>query len=141
MSDSKLPPYGQFCWLEVPVTDIERAKDFYTSVFNWECSPQGSPSPLTGARDVIHMFTKGGLHGAFVTVAEDCMVKAYDEKSPGKAPVLPTFCVESIEETLKVVESKGGRLHVPKTDIGGGMGFFARFIDSEGNLQGIWAQN
>lgn len=58
------------------------------------------------------MFTKGGLHGAFVTVAEDCMVKAYDEKSPGKAPVLPTFCVESIEETLKVVESKGGRLHV-----------------------------
>ena len=40
------------------------------------------------------------------------MVKAYDEKSPGKAPVLPTFCVESIEETLKVVESKGGRLHV-----------------------------
>jgi hypothetical protein len=58
------------------------------------------------------MFTKGSLRGAFVVVSEDCFVKAYDEKSPGKATVLPTFCVESIEETLKTVESRGGRLHV-----------------------------
>jgi hypothetical protein len=81
-------------------------------VFNWECSPQGSPSPLTGAQDAIHTFTKGSLHGAFVAVSKDCFVKAYDEKDPGKATVLPTFCVESIDETLKVVESKGGMLHV-----------------------------
>jgi predicted enzyme related to lactoylglutathione lyase len=27
----------------------------------------------------------------------------------------------------------------PKTEIGGNMGCFARFIDTEGNLQGIWA--
>lgn len=30
-------------------------------------------------------------------------------------------------------------LNRPKTEIGGNMGFFARFIDTEGNLQGIWA--
>lgn len=29
----------------------------------------------------------------------------------------------------------------PRTPIGGDMGYLARFIDSEGNLQGIWARN
>ena len=100
------------CWLEVPATNIARAKDFYTTVFSWECKPQGTPSPLTGALDAIHMFTKGSLHGAFAAVSEDSFVKVYDEKNPGKTTVLPTFGVESIEETLKVVESKGGCLHV-----------------------------
>jgi predicted enzyme related to lactoylglutathione lyase len=28
----------------------------------------------------------------------------------------------------------------PRTEIGGGMGYFAHFIDTEGNRQGIWAQ-
>ena len=50
------------------------------------------------------------ISGAFVAVSEDNFVKAYDDKSPGKATVLPTFCVDSIEETLEVVESKGGRI-------------------------------
>jgi predicted enzyme related to lactoylglutathione lyase len=40
---------------------------------------------------------------------------------------------------LELMTSADGFGDSPKTDIGGDMGYFARFIDTEGNLQGIWA--
>ena len=38
---------------------------------------------------------------------------------------------------LARVEPAGGTVAVPKTDIGSGFGFFAHFIDTEGNRVGL----
>ncbi|EOO00358.1 putative glyoxalase bleomycin resistance protein dioxygenase protein [Phaeoacremonium minimum UCRPA7] len=143
-SSSSSPGVGQICWLEVPVTDPSRAKEFYSSVLGWDCDPAGKPSVMTGAENAIHFFHKGeSLHGAFIQMPEDgnCLIRAWDAEDPLAMSVLTTYCVDSIEDTLAKVESHGGKVHVPKTAIGGNMGYFSRFIDSEGNLQGLWAMN
>lgn len=156
--------YGQICWFEVPVMSVSRASAFYSSVLGWECNDQeGKPSP-TGLEKSIHMFNKGMLHGAFLLLPDDdATAKVANQSPPKKSVPVATFMVESIEETIKKVEAAGGKVNMsvkssassarwtlflvfmltstsPKTEIGGGMGVFARFIDTEGNLQGIWAK-
>ncbi|SPQ26225.1 b74375f8-e0a9-43bc-ad4c-6d87b52f8971 [Thermothielavioides terrestris] len=138
------PAAGEICWLEVPCTDIDRALSFYSAVLGWEsANPEGCPSPLPGpmeGTDAVHMFRRGRMHGAFVKMSSpDGVAAVVDAAHPAKAPVLASYNVSSIEETLAKVEAAGGRVHVPKTAIAGGsMGYFARFVDTEGNLQGIW---
>ncbi|KAF6813023.1 glyoxalase bleomycin resistance protein dioxygenase [Colletotrichum sojae] len=132
-------PFGQMCWLEVPVSDPARAARFYTTVLGWECAEAGMPSPTPGIK-TVHFFNKGDLHGGFLLMEAGNQIANHDETNPDRMPVLPTFCVQSIEETLGKVERLGGRVRVPKTKIGDGMGFFCRFIDCEGNMIGVWAQ-
>ena len=52
------------------------------------------------------------------------------------APVI-TIDVESIDDTLKQVEAQGGSTVAPRQAIPG-MGAFAYFKDSEGNVLGLW---
>jgi predicted enzyme related to lactoylglutathione lyase len=51
-------------------------------------------------------------------------------------PVI-TIDVESIDEALRDVEAKGGSMVAPRTAIPG-MGAFAYFRDTEGNVMGLW---
>ncbi|KAG8168702.1 hypothetical protein KVR01_001451 [Diaporthe batatas] len=153
-----LSTHGTIHWLEIPVINAARAAAFYTSIFRWECTSFGPSSPPSSSSSsstpannrnpasTIHMFRKGGtLNGAFIQVPEGCLVQAWGSSGSvdGRVSmaVLTTFAVESIEATLKMVEDLGGRVYLEKTAIGGGMGYLARFVDCEGNLQGIWAQN
>ncbi|KAK3312051.1 hypothetical protein B0H66DRAFT_389820 [Apodospora peruviana] len=144
---SNRPSPGEICWVEIPVTDISRAVAFYRAVLDWQtedAKPAASvitPGPLPGI-DVVHFFSKGlRLNGAFVKVSDDSsLARVAGPANIHKRPRLAYYMVESIDETLGKVESAGGRVHVPKTAISGGsMGFFARFVDSEGNLQAIWS--
>jgi hypothetical protein len=43
----------------------------------------------------------------------------------------------NVDTAIAQVEAGGGKVLVPKTQIGPGMGFFARFHDPEGNLVGL----
>ncbi|KPM44594.1 hypothetical protein AK830_g1969 [Neonectria ditissima] len=131
---------GQICWLEVPVLDVDRAKKFYTELFGWEFADE----PRPGVGDCIksmHFFSKGKtLHGAFMHVEAKYQVVNHVPGDPAPMPVLPTLCVVDCAESLEKAEALGGKTAIPKTEIGGGMGFFARLIDSEGNMIGTWSQ-
>ncbi|KAL1855191.1 hypothetical protein VTK73DRAFT_8627 [Phialemonium thermophilum] len=133
--------FGQICWLEVPVSSVHRAAAFYSSVLGWECKDvdEGKPPAVEGIQS-IHMFSKGNLHGAFLVMQKESSIpKIADPEVPEKCPPLPTFRVTSIDETLENVVAAGGKVHIPRTKIGGDMGYFARFIDTEGNVMGLWA--
>jgi predicted enzyme related to lactoylglutathione lyase len=52
------------------------------------------------------------------------------------SPVL-TVDVESIDDALKQIEAGGGTTVKPRTEIPG-MGAFAYFKDTEGNVMGLW---
>jgi predicted enzyme related to lactoylglutathione lyase len=45
--------------------------------------------------------------------------------------------VSSLDESLKKVESAGGKIIMPKQQVGD-MGLYARVTDTEGNVIGIW---
>ncbi|KAH7148938.1 hypothetical protein EDB81DRAFT_883332 [Dactylonectria macrodidyma] len=131
---------GQICWLEVPVIDVDRAKKFYGEVFGWEFNPE--PRPAVGdCIKSMHFFTKGKtLHGALLHVDGKNQVINHIPENPVPCPLLPTLCVVDCAETLEKAATLGGRTAIPKTEIGGDMGFFSRLIDSEGNMIGTWSQ-
>ena len=54
----------------------------------------------------------------------------------GETPVL-VIKLKSLDETLQKISQVGCKIVMPKQKIGN-MGLYARFIDPEGNIMGIW---
>lgn len=117
---------------EIPVDDIERAKDFY-SIFGWQMEkyPMPDGSEYIGIRTVevdetTHMPKEAGAINGGMMKRSDVV----------KAPVLAVM-VDSVDEALKKVEVAGGKMVMPKVEIGG-MGYYAYVSDTEGNVVGLW---
>lgn len=117
---------------EIPADDMGRAQEFYSAVFGWEIST--SPIP-------------GGEYTSLVTTAVD--PETYAPTEPGAinggmfqrggrltTPVI-TVDVPAIDDALARVRSAGGEVVAEREEIPG-MGAFAYFTDSEGNLMGLW---
>ena len=115
---------------EIPADDVDRAKEFYGSIFEWEL--QDYPEMqytivMTVPVDDKQMPTQpGAINGG--------MMKRSNTTPSG--PVL-TIEVQSIDEALKKVEAGGGETVTPRTPIPG-MGAFAYFKDTEGNTLGLF---
>ena len=117
---------------EIPVDDRARAKEFYVSVFEWDVqdTDMGGGSVYTLAGTVAtdeEMQPKetGAINGGLMDRTSDLPV-----------PVI-TIGVDSIDDSLKKVEAGGGSTITPRTPIPG-MGAFAYFKDTEGNVMGLW---
>lgn len=109
-------------WFEVPVNDMDRAKNFYETVFKVEIS--------------VHDFG-GVLMGWFpdrgdVTGAQGTLIKQ-DTYVPSQEGTLLYFISDNVQNELDRVEAAGGTIYQPKTQISPEHGYMAAFIDSEGN--------
>lgn len=119
---------------EIPADDLDRAKNFYGSVFGWQLQtmpmPQGGEytSVVTTPVDPqTQMPTEpGSINGGMVQ--RDDLASA--------VPVI-TVDVEDIDNALREIEANGGSTVTPRTAIQG-MGAFAYFKDPEGNVMGLW---
>ncbi|MHA2252622.1 MAG: VOC family protein [Candidatus Kariarchaeaceae archaeon] len=109
--------------VEIPVTDIAKAKKFYSKVFNWE--------------------------GMMQDFSED-YVLVHDEKQPERPSfglfkseeiienrVVVTMGVADIEDTMKKVKAAGGEQTREKYEIAPEIGFAANFKDNFGNIWGL----
>lgn len=117
---------------EVPVDDLDRAKAFYGTVFGWDIStfPMAGGDDYTGATttpvDESQMpIEPGSINGALVARATD------------RPSTVITLGVEAIDAALAQVEAAGGSTLIPRAEIPG-MGAYAYFTDSEGNVVGLW---
>lgn len=117
---------------EIPVDDRGRAKEFYTSVFDWDLidSDMGGGMVYTSARTVAtdeRQLPKepGAINGGIM------------DRTPDTPTPVITIQVDSIDDALKKVEAGGGATVQPRTEIPN-MGAFAYFKDSEGNTMGLW---
>jgi uncharacterized protein len=116
---------------EIPADDVPRAKAFYGSIFGWELESTdmgGGEYTIvrTVAVDDKQMPTEpGAINGGMMQRTADT-----------PAPVI-TIGVESINDALKQVDASGGSTVQPRTELPG-MGAFAYFKDSEGNVVGLW---
>ena len=111
-------------WLEIATSDLERAKDFYTKVFELELQFIEMPDSK------MYMFGEPNKVGS-----AGCLVQA-NGSNPSADGTIIYFSCEDVATQAKRVESEGGKLIVPKTDIGE-FGFFAHIIDTEGNRIGL----
>ncbi|MBT8195288.1 MAG: VOC family protein [Bacteroidia bacterium] len=111
-------------WLEIATSDLERAKDFYAKVFNLEFQLVEMPDSK------MYMF------GAPENIGSaGCLVKSKDNKPNAEGTIVYFSCNDVAVQAARVEEA-GGKLIIPKTDIGE-FGFFAHAIDTEGNRIGI----
>jgi predicted enzyme related to lactoylglutathione lyase len=110
-------------WFEIPVTNIMRASAFYEKVFNYEISFREMKTMKLGT---FPMVDGSGISGALI------QVKGY---VPHHSGTIVYFAVQEIESTIEKVQENGGKLLIPKTDIG--EGFIAHIEDCEGNQIGI----
>ena len=111
-------------WFEIATTDIERAKEFYSKVFELEFQFIEMPDSK------MYMFGAPNQVGS-----AGSLIQSYESKpSPDGTRIY--FSCEDVATEAARVEGAGGKLLVPKTDIGE-FGFFAQILDTEGNGIGL----
>ncbi len=121
-------------WFEMPFDESKRAQKFYKDVFGWQINPVPNMEDYllanTTESDPQTMQPKnpGAINGGM----------SKRNSNTAQNPVI-VIQVDSIDEHVKKIEGSGGKIVMPKTDIGT-FGFYARVSDTEGNEIGIWEQ-
>jgi uncharacterized protein len=107
-------------WLVIPAANLNKAKEFYSSIFNWKVT-EFSPE--------FWLFDADTIHGGF------------DENlKPNISGIRFSITVESIENTMIEIVKLDGRKTKDKYAIGKGLGFTSSFEDPNGNLVELWAK-
>ena len=124
---------GKVVHFEIPTDDVARAKEFYGSIFGWQLQDmQGEAMGLytlaltTPVDETTQVPTEpGAINGGL-------MKRAADTPSP-----VITIEVDGIDDALKKIEAGGGSTVQARTEMPG-IGAFAYFKDSEGNVMGLF---
>jgi predicted enzyme related to lactoylglutathione lyase len=115
---------------EIPFDNEARAKKFYQDVFGWQIfkAPDMDYNMVTTVetdQQTMTPKTPGAINGGLT------------RKDPtGTHPVI-VIDVPDVDFHLKQIEGAGGKVIMPKIDIGD-FGSYARVADTEGNTIGIW---
>lgn len=112
-------------WFEIPVTDMVRAKTFYSTVFGKELVNMNMPE--------MEMASFPWFNDAENAPGSLVKSKGYEPTATG---TVVYFYSEDVNVELAKAIKSGGKVIVPKTDIGE-YGFIALFIDTEGNRVGL----
>jgi uncharacterized protein len=115
-------------WFEIPVRDIDRAMNFYGAVFETQLQKQDMETSV-----MAFLPDHGGVGGAIVQVHD----QAWGYAPSHSGTIVYLNGGEDLSTPLSRVEAAGGKVITPKTDIGGGFGYFAFFEDTEGNRVGL----
>ena len=111
-----------FAWIEIPVTNMDRAITFYEAVF--DCK--------------LDRNTMGDFDMAWFPWDEDTKgaggsLVHHEMYTPSEEGTLVYFLSEDIDTELNRVEEAGGKVLRKKTEISPDIGFMAFFTDTEGN--------
>ena len=114
---------GDFTHFEIPADDPDRAKAFYSGLFDWSFA-----DPIPGL-DGYHLFT--------TPVGQEGMGGAIGKRGENAPDAVRSYLtVDSIDDSLAAATANGGSIVVPKTDIG--IGWYAAITDTEGNEIALW---
>lgn len=113
-------------WVEIPAIDFERAVKFYNSVLSVELQT------MDYGEEKMACFP--GNEGA---------ISYAPNFKPSENGTLVSFNTgKDLDKAIDRVKASEGKIVQPKTKIeAGGRGYFALFIDSEGNKVGLYGDN
>jgi len=117
-------------WFEVPVSEMDRAKTFYETVFDIKM-------------EVMDMM---GMDMAFFPAepgngkVSGALVKGPMHKPSLEGAILYFNGNPDLSLALSRVEGAGGKITMPKTKINDDVGHMAFFIDTEGNMVAMHSQ-
>ena len=125
MSQSDISKTNFAVWFEIPTQDFQRAIDFYQDIFQCQLH-QETMGPM---RLAVFPYAGEAVSGALISGA------GYTPNANGC--VIYLNAGPDLNQVLARVEAKGNQVVVPKTKISDDIGYFAQFMDSEGNRMGI----
>jgi hypothetical protein len=111
--------------VEIPTADFSRAMDFYQKILGINI-------------EVVEM--EGIKMGLFPNSGEDAVVQliyADGYKTSADGTIVYLNGGEDLQKIADKIEANGGKIVIPKTEIGPDMGFYAMFTDTEGNKLGL----
>jgi len=115
-------------FFEIPSTDFRRAVTFYENILgikmeSFECEDEKMA--------FFPLEEDGNCPGA---------ISWAERFKPSADGVMISITCEDVSDTLKMIEENGGKALISKTKIEAeGRGYFAVFIDSEGNRIGLYS--
>ncbi len=114
---------------EIPATDIPRAIKFYKEILNIEIEELEFPGMHMGLFPVADQLTVGVL------------IKGEDQIPSANGITIYLNAGKDLQVVLDKITINGGEIKVPKTAHADESGYFAIFIDSEGNRLGLHSIN
>lgn len=112
-------------WFEIPAQNFDRAVKFYSEILGIKMEKSKMMSFDMG----FFPYQAESVSGA-VVAGEGCI--------PGdKGTLIYLNGGEDLNTALSKVEKAGGKVLVPKTQISEEIGYFAIFMDTEGNRVGL----
>ena len=111
-------------WFEIPATNLDRAQRFYETILGIQLNKLDLPNIK------MRMFpteSQDGVGGSL------CDSGGFHKPSATEGPLLYLNANPDVQQVLDRVESAGGKILVPKTEISSEFGHMAVIIDSEGN--------
>lgn len=110
-------------WVEIPSNDFDRAVKFYGKVLKLELK----------AEDF------GTEKMAYLPSGEGAVIYEPNYKPSQNGVFVSLKVIDNIDSTLERIVLNGGKILKPKTKIEvEGKGYFAVFLDSEGNRLGLY---
>ncbi len=115
--------------VEIPVSDFPRAVAFYQTILN------------VAIQEVDMAGTQMGVLPNEPGTVNVVLVKGSDYIPTTEGAVIYLNAGSDLQPMLDKIAQNGGSVIVPKTEISPEMGFFALFIDTEGNKLGLHSSN
>lgn len=113
-------------WVEIPTLDFQRAIVFYNALFGFDLQ-------VIDCGESEKMACFPGGEGAVI------FAPGYQ---PSEGGLLVSFQISNMEQALEQIKKNGGSIVQPKTKIEvEGRGYFAVFIDCEGNKVGLYSND
>lgn len=114
---------------EIPATDISRAITFYQNILNLPIELMEAPGMQLG----IFPYENQAVAGIII------QAEGYQPSADGVTIYLNGGA--DLQGILSKVEENGGKILVPKTPHADENGYFALFLDTEGNKLGLSSPN
>ncbi len=117
-------------FFEIPVIDFDRSIKFYESLLSVKLVTMAC-----GHEKMAFFPEENGLcPGAISWAAENSFL-------PSENGVLVSLNIENMMQAISFIEKNGGRILISKTKIeADNRGYFAVFIDCEGNRVGLYSE-
>ena len=125
MTQPNVAKHDVVIWFEIPAGDFARAKRFYEQVFGVTLKEEEMGAMRLG------VFPHAG------EAVSGCVIAGQQYKPGRDGSVVYISAGQDLAEPLARVEAAGGKILVPKTLINDEIGYFAHFLDSEGNRVGM----
>ena len=114
---------------EIPANEISRAVSFYEGIFDIKIETMEMPGMQMGILPYEGQLVPGVI------------IKAEGYKPSADGVTIYLNGGDDLQVILDKIEQEGGTVLTPKTPHADGNGYFALFLDSEGNKMGLNSPN